>query len=149
MKGLAPAFYMTVCASSGAASAAVFYEGCPDPGVADPVAPRDSHPAGIQPVHPSAACKFSVQRRNAWKNGRISEHSDLLGTQNTPRGSWWDLQIIRNLVAPVMDNLKRGTSRAGRQARFPVVGNAVKHGHRTGRDKCSPDPQLPWCRDPC
>ena len=27
MKGLAPAFYMTVCASSGAASAAVFYEG--------------------------------------------------------------------------------------------------------------------------
>ncbi len=27
MKGLAPAYYMTVCAASGAASAVVFYEG--------------------------------------------------------------------------------------------------------------------------
>lgn len=91
--------------------------------MADPVASCDCHPACVQPVCPFTARKLPIKRRNARKNGRIPQHGDLLELK-TLLAAVVGLQIIRNLVAPVMDNLKRGL--LGRAAgALPGVGNAV------------------------
>lgn len=123
MKGLAPAYYMTVCAASGAASAVVFYEG-----VLLMV-------WGIQwllltVLLPASGMYVLLQLVNSLsREEMLGKMAELLNTAVT-----WGLksllaavvglQIIRNLVAPVMDSVKRGLLSKAAGA-LPGVGNAV------------------------
>ena len=123
MKGLAPAYYMTVCAASGAASAVVFYEG-----VLLMV-------WGIQWLLltvflPASGMYVLLQLVNSLsREEMLGKMAELLNTAV----SWGlksllaavvGLQIIRNLVAPVMDSVKRGLLSKAAGA-LPGVGNAV------------------------
>lgn len=123
MKGLAPAYYMTVCATSGAASAVVFYEG-----VLLMV-------WGIQwllltVLLPASGMYVLLQLVNSLsREEMLGKMAELLNTAV----SWGlksllaavvGLQIIRNLVAPVMDSVKRGLLSKAAGA-LPGVGNAV------------------------
>ena len=123
MKGLAPAYYMTVCAASGAASAVVFYEG-----VLLMV-------WGIQwllltVLLPASGMYVLLQLVNSLsREEMLGKMAELLNTAV----SWGlksllaavvGLQIIRNLVAPVMDSVKRGLLSTAAGA-LPGVGNAV------------------------
>ena len=123
MKGLAPAYYMTVCAASCAASAVVFYEG-----VLLMV-------WGIQwllltVLLPASGMYVLLQLVNSLsREEMLGKMAELLNTAV----SWGlksllaavvGLQIIRNLVAPVMDSVKRGLLSKAAGA-LPGVGNAV------------------------
>ena len=123
MKGLAPAYYMTVCAASGAASAVVFYEG-----VLLMV-------WGIQwllltVLLPASGMYVLLQLVNSLsREEMLGKMAELLNTAV----SWGlksllaavvGLQIIRNLVAPVMDSVKIGLLSNAAGA-LPGVGNAV------------------------
>ena len=123
MKGLAPAYYMTVCAASGAASAVIFYEG-----VLLMV-------WGIQwllltVLLPASGMYVLLQLVNSLsREEMLGKMAELLNTAV----SWGlksllaavvGLQIIRNLVAPVMDSVKRGLLSKAAGA-LPGVGNAV------------------------
>lgn len=123
MKGLAPAYYMTVCAASGAASAVVFYEG-----VLLMV-------WGIQwllltVLLPASGMYVLLQLVNSLsREEMLGKMAELPNTAV----SWGlksllaavvGLQIIRNLVAPVMDSVKRGLLSKAAGA-LPGVGNAV------------------------
>lgn len=123
MKGLAPAYYMTVCAASGAASAVVFYEG-----VLLMV-------WGIQwllltVLLPASGMYVLLQLVNSLsREEMLGKMAELLNTAV----SWGlksllaavvGLQIIRNLVAPVMDSVKRGLLSKAAGALLGV-GNAV------------------------
>lgn len=123
MKGLAPAYYMTVCAASGTASATVFYEG-----VLILV-------WGIQwflltVILPAAGMYVLLMLVNSLsREEMLGKMAEFLNTAiswglKTLLAAVVGLQIIRNLVAPVMDSLKRGL--LGRAAgALPGVGNAV------------------------
>ena len=123
MKGLAPAYYMTVCAASGAASAVVFYEGVL------------LMLWGIQwllltVLLPASGMYVLLQLVNSLsREEMLGKMAELLNTAV----SWGlksllaavvGLQIIRNLVAPVMDSVKRGLLSKAAGA-LPGVGNAV------------------------
>lgn len=123
MKGLAPAYYMTVCVASGTASATVFYEG-----VLILV-------WGIQwllltVLLPMAGMYVLLQLVNALSKEDILEKmAELLNTAvswglKTLLAAVVGLQIVRNLVAPVMDSMKRGLLGKAAGA-LPGVGNAV------------------------
>ena len=123
MKGLAPAYYMTVCAASGAASAVVFYEG-----VLLMV-------WGIQwllltVLLPASGMYVLLQLVNSLsREEMLGKMAELLNTAvswglKTLLAAVVGLQIIRNLVAPVMDSVKRGLLSKAAGA-LPGVGNAV------------------------
>lgn len=123
MKGLAPAFYMTVCASSGAASAAVFYEGVL-------ILVWLIQWLLVTVILPASSLYILLQLVNSLsKEEMLGKMAEFLNTAiswglKTLLAAVVGLQIIRNLVAPVMDNLKRGL--LGRAAgALPGVGNAV------------------------
>lgn len=138
MKGLAPAFYMTVCASSGAASAAVFYEGV----LILVWLIQWLLATVILPVCPFTARKLPIKRRNARKNGRIPQHGDLLEPQNTPRDSGRPADHPKSGCAghgqpETRTSRKGGRGTSGSRKRR-------KYGDRAGCDKRSPDPKLSW-----
>ena len=123
MKGLAPAYYMTVCAASGAASAVVFYEG-----VLLMV-------WGIQwllltVLLPASGMYVLLQLVNSLSReemlGKMAEllNTAVSGGLKSLLAAVVGLQIIRNLVAPVMDSVKRGLLSKAAGA-LPGVGNAV------------------------
>ena len=123
MKGLAPAYYMTVCAASGAASAVVFYEG-----VLLMV-------WGIQwllltVLLPASGMYVLLQLVNSLsREEMLGKMAELLNTAvswglKSLLAAGVGLQIIRNLVAPVMDSVKRGLLSKAAGA-LPGVGNAV------------------------
>lgn len=123
MKGLAPAFYMTVCASSGAASAAVFYEGIL-------ILVWLIQWLLVTVILPAASLYVLLLLVNSLsKEEMLGKMAEFLNTVifwslKTLLAAVVGLQIIRNLVAPVMDSLKRGI--LGRAAgALPGVGNAV------------------------
>lgn len=123
MKGLAPAFYMTVCASSGTASAAVFYEG-----VLILVWLIQWLLGTV--LLPAASLYVLLQLVNSLSKeemlGKMAEflNTAVSWTLKTLLAAVVGLQIIRNLVAPVMDSLKRGMLGKAAGA-LPGVGNAV------------------------
>lgn len=123
MQGLAPAFYMTVCASSGAASATVFYEGVL-------ILVWLIQWLLVTVILPASSLYVLLQLVNSLsKEEMLGKMAEFLNTAiswalKTLLAAVVGLQIIRNLVAPVMDNLKRGL--LGRAAgALPGVGNAV------------------------
>lgn len=123
MKALAPAYFMTVAASAGAASAAVFYE-------AVLLLVWALQYILLTVLLPAAQLYVLLRLVNHLSQEEmLGKLSELLSTGigwglKTILGAAAGLQIVRSLVAPVMDSLKR--SFIGKAAgALPAVGGAV------------------------
>lgn len=123
MKALAPAYFITVAASAGAASAGVFYEGVL-------LLVWLIQWILLNLLLPAAHLYVLLRLVNHLsREEMLGKLSELLGTViswglKTLLGLVAGLQIVRGLVAPVMDSLKRSV--LGRAAgALPAVGNAV------------------------
>lgn len=123
MKALAPAYFITVSAASGAASAAVFYEGVL-------VLVWLIQWILLTVILPATNLYVLLRLVNHLsREEMLGKLSELLGTGiswilKTLLGIVVGLQVVRSLVAPVVDSLKR--SLLGRAAgALPGVGNAV------------------------
>ena len=123
MGGLAPAYFVTVSASTGAASAAVFYEGVL-------ILVWMIQWVLLNLLLPGAGFYVILQLVNHLsREDMLEKMAELLYTaiswgQKTLLGTAVGLQVVRNLVAPVMDSLKRGMIGKAAGA-LPAVGNAV------------------------
>ena len=123
MRGIAPAYFMTVSVASGSASAAVFYEGVL-------ILAWLVQCVILNVLLPGAEIFVLLAMVNHLsKEEMLGKMAELLNTvvswgMKTLLGAVVGLQVVRNLVAPVMDTLKR--SLAGKAAgALPGVGNAV------------------------
>ena len=123
MRVLAPAYFLTVSVSAGTTSAAVFYEG-----VLLLVWLVQSLLLGI--LLPGVGMYVLLSLINHLsKEEMLDRMAELLKTVvnwglKTMLGAVVGLQVVRNLVAPVIDTLKR--SMVGRAAgALPGIGNAV------------------------
>lgn len=123
MKALAPAYFITVAASAGAATAAVFYEGVL-------VLAWLLQWLLLNLLFPAAHLYILLRMVNHLSReemlGKLSEFLNTLISWGLRSllGVVAGLKIVRGLVAPVMDSLKR--SLIGRAAgALPAVGNAV------------------------
>ena len=123
MKALSPAYFMTVAASSGALSAAVFYEGVL-------LLVWLVEWLLLTLILPGANLYVLLCMVNHLsKEDMLSKMAELLETMinwslKTMLGAVLGLQAVRGLVAPAMDAIKR--TALGRTAgAIPAVGNAV------------------------
>lgn len=123
MRGIAPAYFMTVSVAAGSASAAVFYEGVL-------ILAWLIQCVILNILLPGAEIFVLLSMVNHLsKEEMLGKMAELLDTVvswglKTLLGAVVGLQVVRNLVAPVMDTLKR--SMLGRAAgALPGVGNAV------------------------
>lgn len=123
MRGLAPAYFMAVSAASGTASAAVFYEGVL-------ILVWMIQWILLNVLLPGAGFYVLLELvNNLSKEDMLDKLAELLNTAvswglKTLLGAAVGLQVVRNLVAPVMDSMKRGI--LGKAAGvIPAVGNAV------------------------
>lgn len=123
MKALAPAYFMTVAASSGGVTAAVFYEGVL-------LLAWFLQWVLVNLILPAADLYVLLKLVNHLsKEEMLGKFAELLDTVigwtlKTLLGVVTGLQIVRSLVAPVMDSLKRGLLGKAAGA-LPGVGNAV------------------------
>ena len=107
MRSLAPAYFVTVSASTGAASAAVFYEGVL-------ILVWMIQWGLLNLLLPGARFYVILQLVNHLsREDMLDKMAELLYTaiswgQKTFLATAVGLQVVRNLVAPVMDSLKRG-----------------------------------------
>ena len=116
MRGLAPAYFLTVSVSAGTSSAAVFYEG-----VLLLVWLVQSLLLGM--LLPGVGMYVLLSLINHLSKEEILKTVVNWGLK-TMLGAVVGLQVVRNLVAPVLDTLKR--SMVGRAAgALPGIGNAV------------------------
>ena len=123
MKALSPAYFMTVAASSGALSAAVFYEGVL-------LLVWLVEWLLLTLILPGANLYVLLCMVNHLsKEDMLSKMAELLETMinwslKTMLGAVLGLQAVRGLVAPAMDTIKR--TALGRTAgAIPAVGNAI------------------------
>ena len=123
MRGLAPAYFLTISLSSGSATAAVFYEGIL-------ILTWLIQTVIVNILLPGANLYVLIALiNNLSKEEMLGKLAELLDTAvswglKTLLGAVVGLQVVRGLVAPVMDTLKR--SLLGRAAgALPGVGNAV------------------------
>ena len=123
MKALSPAYFMTVTASTGAATAAVFYEGV----LLLVWAIQWLLVNLFLPVINLSVLLKMVNHLS--KEEMLSKMAELLDVAvswglKTLLGTVVGLQIVRNMVSPVIDTLKR--SAIGKTASaIPGIGNAV------------------------
>lgn len=123
MKVLAPAYFITVAAASGTASAAVFYQGVL-------LLAWLLQWILLNVLLPVANLYVLLRLVNHLsKEEMLGKFSELLNTVmrwilKTILGVVTGLQIVKGLVAPVMDSLKRGVIGKAASA-LPGVGNAV------------------------
>lgn len=123
MRGLAPAYFMAVSAASGTASAAVFYEGVL-------ILVWMIQWILLNVLLPGAGFYVLLELvNNLSKEDMLDKLAELLNTAvswglKTLLGAAVGLQVVRNLVAPVMDSMKRGILGKAAGA-IPAVGNAV------------------------
>lgn len=123
MKALAPSYFMTVAASSGGVTAAVFYEGVL-------LLAWFLQWVLVNLILPAADLYVLLKLVNHLsKEEMLGKFAELLDTVigwtlKTLLGVVTGLQIVRSLVAPVMDSLKRGLLGKAAGA-LPGVGNAV------------------------
>lgn len=123
MKGLAPAFFLTVAASVGASTAAVFYEGVLllvwliQWGLLEVFLP------GVNLYVLICLVNHLSREEMLGKLAELLNTAVLWGLRSVLSLAV-GLQIVRNLVSPVMDSLKR--SAIGKTAgALPGIGNAV------------------------
>ena len=124
MRGLAPAYFLTISIAAGSSTAAVFYEGV------------------LMPVCADLADQQSVKRGNAWKNGGTSGHCSELGIENT---SWYGSGTAgceRTYCSGNGYFKKKCTGKGSRCA--ARSGECSEYGYRAGTDKCGTCEKLPW-----
>ena len=119
MRGLAPAYFMTISLSSGSATAAVFYEGIL-------ILTWLIQTVIVNILLPGVGMYVLIALLNNLSReemlGRLAELLDTAVSWGL--GAVVGLQVVRGLVAPVIDTLKR--SMIGRAAGvLPGVGSAV------------------------
>lgn len=122
-RGLAPAFFFTVSVSSGATSAAIFYEGI--------LMLTWMIQWGILNVLFPGACLYVILSliSHLSREEMLGKMTELLDTVlkwgiRTLLGAAAGFQIVRNMTAPVIDSLKRGLAGKAASA-LPGIGNAV------------------------
>ena len=123
MRALAPAYFAAMAAAQGAASAAAFYQGIL-------ILIWMIQWLLLRVILPGANLYILMRLINHLsREEMLSKMAELLGTVigwslKTILGVMVGMQVVRSLVAPVMDSLKRGV--IGRTASFiPGVGGAV------------------------
>lgn len=123
MRGLAPAYFLTISIAAGSSTAAVFYEGVL-------ILTWLIQEVILNLLFPGACLYVLISLiNNLSKEEMLGKMAELLDTAvswglKTLLGMVVGLQVVRGLIAPVMDNLKR--SALGKAAgALPGVGNAV------------------------
>lgn len=123
IRGLAPAYFLTISLSSGSATAAVFYEGIL-------ILTWLIQTVIVNVLLPGTNLYVLIALiNNLSKEEMLGKMAELLDTAvswglKTLLGAVVGLQVVRGLVAPVIDTLKQ--SMIGRAAgALPGVGNAV------------------------
>lgn len=123
MRGLAPAYFLTISLSSGSATAAVFYEGIL-------ILTWLIQTVIVNILLPGVGMYVLIALlNNLSREEMLGRMAELLDTAvswglKTLLGAVVGLQVVRGLVAPVIDTLKR--SMIGRAAGvLPGVGSAV------------------------
>ena len=123
MRGLAPAYFLTISLSSGSATAAVFYEGIL-------ILTWLIQTVIVNILLPGVGMYVLIALlNNLSREEMLGRMAELLDTTvswglKTLLGAVVGLQVVRGLVAPVIDTLKR--SMIGRAAGvLPGVGSAV------------------------
>ena len=123
MRGLAPAYFLTISISSGSSTAVVFYEGIL-------ILIWLLQVVILNLLLPGAGLYVLISLiSNLSKEEMLGKMAELLDTAvswglKTLLGAVAGLQVVRGLIAPVMDTLKRSV--LGRAAgALPGVGNAV------------------------
>lgn len=123
MRGLAPAYFLTISIAAGSSTAAVFYEGVL-------ILTWLIQEVILNILFPGACLYVLISLiNNLSKEEMLGKMAELLDTAvswglKTLLGMVVGLQVVRGLIAPVMDTLKR--SALGKAAgALPGVGNAV------------------------
>lgn len=123
MRGLAPAYFLTISIAAGSSTAAVFYEGVL-------ILTWLLQEVILNLLFPGACLYVLISLiNNLSKEEMLGKMAELLDTAvswglKTLLGMVVGLQVVRGLIAPVMDTLKR--SALGKAAgALPGVGNAV------------------------
>ena len=123
MRGLAPAYFLTISIAAGSSTAAVFYEG----GL---ILTWLIQEVILNLLFPGACLYVLISLiNNLSKEEMLGKMAELLDTAvswglKTLLGMVVGLQVVRGLIAPIMDTLKR--SALGKAAgALPGVGNAV------------------------
>ena len=123
MRGLAPAYFLTISIAAGSSTAAVFYEGVL-------ILTWLIQEVILNLLFPGACLYVLISLINILsKEEMLGKMAELLDTAvswglKTLLGMVVGLQVVRGLIAPVMDTLKR--SALGKAAgALPGVGNAV------------------------
>lgn len=123
MRGLAPAYFLTISIAAGSSTAAVFYEGVL-------ILTWLIQEVILKLLFPGACLYVLISLiNNLSKEEMLGKMAELLDTAvswglKTLLGMVVGLQVVRGLIAPVMDTLKR--SALGKAAgALPGVGNAV------------------------
>ena len=123
MRGLAPAYFLTISIAAGSSTAAVFYEGVL-------ILTWLIQEVILNLLFPGACLYVLISLiNNLSKEEMLGKMAELLVTAvswglKTLLGMVVGLQVVRGLIAPVMDTLKR--SALGKAAgALPGVGNAV------------------------
>lgn len=123
MRGLAPAYFLTILIAAGSSTAAVFYEGVL-------ILTWLIQEVILNLLFPGACLYVLISLiNNLSKEEMLGKMAELLDTAvswglKTLLGMVVGLQVVRGLIAPVMDTLKR--SALGKAAgALPGVGNAV------------------------
>ena len=106
MKELSPVYFMAVAAASGASTAVVFYQGVLLLVWLFQWILESVLLPGVSLYILLKFCESSFQGRDAGKDGRTDRNFDFLGPR-TLLGVVAGLQVVRGLVTPVMDSLKR------------------------------------------
>ena len=123
MRGLAPGYFLTISMAAGSSAAAVFYEGVL-------ILTWLIQEVILNLLFPGACLYVLISLiNNLSKEEMLGKMAELLDTAvswglKTLLGMVVGLQVVRGLIAPVMDTLKR--SALGKAAgALPGVGNAV------------------------
>lgn len=123
MRGLAPAYFLTISIAAGSSTAAVFYEGVL-------ILTWLIQEVILNLLFPGACLYVLISLiNNLSKEEMLGKMAELLDTAvswglKTLLGMVVGLQVVRGLIAPVMDTLKRSVLGKAAGA-LPGVGNAV------------------------
>lgn len=142
MRGLAPAYFLTISIAAGSSTAAVFYEGVL-------ILTWLIQEVILNLLFPGACLYVLISLiNNLSKEEMLGKMAELLDTAvswglKTLLGMVVGLQVVRGLIAPVMDTLKR--SATGKGSRCAArSGECSEYGYRAGTDKCGTCEKLPW-----
>ena len=142
MRGLAPAYFLTISIAAGSSTAAVFYEGVLIlTWLIQEVILNLLFPGACLYVLISLINNLS-KGGNAWKNGGTSGHCSELGIENT---SWYGSGTAgceRTYCSGNGYFKKKCTGKGSRCA--ARSGECSEYGYRAGTDKCGTCEKLPW-----